>query len=38
MTRHVKVVEGRGWDFRVTQDALGGGTPKDFNKLKRQGR
>lgn len=35
MIRHVKVVECRGWDFRVTQGALGGGMPKDFNKLKK---
>lgn len=35
MIRHVKAVECRGWDFRVTQGALGGGMPKDFNKLKK---
>ena len=32
--RHVKVVERRGWDFRVTQGALGGGMPKGFNRWK----
>lgn len=35
MIRHVKAVEYRSWDFRVTQGALGGGMPKDFNKRKK---